>query len=129
MLNTTLYNFNVMATIYKAPGEIPKPSVDYGNESIDLKTGLYPDEVRYQKEVIALAKEFSDCPQAGEVLYYPVGDGKAQYVVLAVEPVALAHLEIGDCWKSDVVKSISSEGVLEKIEQQNALKELFNPPK
>ena len=54
---------------------------------------------KYEADVIDWCKKNSDCPDAGEVIGFPVGDGKAMYVVLNYRE--LIHLGTHDGYSLD----------------------------
>lgn len=91
------------AKIYSVPKEIgPPPEPNY--ETYD-HTKEQEREQAWVKKVQAWCLKQGSGELAGELWYYPVGDGSAQYVVYTQRPLALIHLPVGDAWSiPDVVR-------------------------
>lgn len=64
---------------------------------------------------------------AGEKWNYPVGDGKAQYVVYTSKPLALIWLPLGDAWQiPDVVRrGLTLADIRQGVEADKRIGELF----
>ena len=62
----------------------------------------------------------------GEVIHFPVADGRACYMVAALSPLQLIHLPIGDAWQFQYDFRLTKKDVVEKIKNQKAL-EAFVP--
>lgn len=89
----------------------------------DFKTDSGFDMIAYNKanddyvdEIISLCKEYSTCPDAGEIISFFVGDGCAMYAVLSYRE--LIHIGIRDGYaipdtqargirKADIIQEIN----------------------
>jgi len=50
-------------------------------------------------------------------------------MVIALKPVMLIHLPLGDAWHYDYIERLTAKNILEKIQQQKSLAALFNKNK
>jgi len=114
-----------MATIYSGPAEIAIPKLDFSNIE-----AWKADEARYIDEMKKFCKERnSQQEHVGEIIRFPVADGYACYMVAAISPVQLIHLEIGDAWNFQYAKNLTKKDVLAEIKKEKAIKELFGRKK
>jgi hypothetical protein len=114
-----------MAKIYDIPGNIKVPEIKFDN--FNLKE--YQNDIeRFYKEVKeALMADGYNEEHLGEVISFPVADGKAEYMVFSLEPIVqLVYLPIGDAWEFEYAHLLTKTEVLRKIQQQKALSKLFN---
>ena len=63
---------------------------------------------------------------SGEIIHFPVADGRAEYMVLSLKPVMLIHLPVGDAWQFEYAERLTKADVIKKIKQQKALAEMFS---
>ena len=110
-----------MGKIYSAPKEIAVPS--YTNfKCYDLYEKACDE---YVEKIQEYARKLNPCPEAGEIVYFPVADGQAQYVVVSLKPVTLIHLDIGDAWDFQYANRLTASDIRKKIKAQKVIQELF----
>jgi hypothetical protein len=111
-----------MAIIYSVLTDIPQPSWKVKNShSENLKAeDEYIDKL---KEV--LKKRYPNQEHVGELIRFQVADGYAMYLIVSLKPVALMHLPLGDAWDFQYAHRLTKKDIIEKINQQKALAELF----
>lgn len=111
-----------MATIYSAPKgfEIPHYDIKLSYEENDELVNKAKDKLK------EFCKEQSNCPHAGEVVGFPVADGKALYMILDYK--RLIHLPINDAWSIPEAhaRGLRKEDLIGIVERQNAIDALFN---
>lgn len=63
----------------------------------------------------------------GEILYFPVGDGYAQYIVVSQKPLFLQHLNVMDGWHVPyaMIRGLRLKDVRQEVEAQRRREELF----
>ena len=69
------------------------------------------------------------CPEAGEEIRFPVGDGYAQYIVARLKPVELIHVDSGDDWHFQYAHRLTASDVREEIRHNKAMNNLFRNAK
>lgn len=74
-------------------------------------------------------KRNSEQECVGEVIHFPVADGRAEYMVAAIKPVELIHLPFWDGWNYEYAHRLTGSDVKLKVKQQNALNDLFSKKK
>lgn len=62
----------------------------------------------------------------GEVIGFPVADGQALYMVAAMSPLQLIHLELGDAWHFQYAHLLTAKEVKEKVNSNKAMAKLFS---
>jgi len=106
-----------MATIYSAPKEIefPKYNPDTWRE----------DEKQYLAKLSELCKNNSKCKDAGEVIGFPIADGKALYMVVTY--TKLIHIELGDAYSipDAHARGLRKTDIVAMINQSKAIAKLF----
>ena len=80
----------------------------------------------YVKAVIEAAKAASPDPEAGEEITFPVADGYARYVVVALKPVQLVHLDVGDGWHYQYINRLTAADIRKCIANKKALAVIFD---
>ncbi len=118
-----------MAKIFAPPAEIKEPS--FSEAMVD---GHYDGqkhqamEKKYVADLAAFLKKSGyNEPQTGEVIYFPVADGRAAYMVLKLtRGVQLIHLPLGDAWQFQMAHRLTKADVIQQIQQQKALAALFS---
>ncbi len=110
-----------MATIYALPKEVSVPTFDWSNIPQYEK-----DCDKFKEDLKAYIKSMGyDEEQVGEVIHFPVADGRAEYMVASLKPVMLFHLPIGDAWHYQNAELLTKKAIIDKLTQQKALDELF----
>lgn len=111
-----------MATIYSSPDGIKIPRWEFKIGMTDNKA----DEQRYIDELKEFCVKRNPTQEhIGEIITFPVADGKACYMVAAVKPVQLIHMPIGDAWNFEYAHRLTKKDIVLKIEQQKSLDKLF----
>lgn len=82
-------------------------------------------EERYVESIIASAKAAAKCPEAGEEVHFPQGDGYARYVILNLKPVELIHLAVGDAWHFPYIERLTAEDIRKRMTNDKAIRKLF----
>ncbi|HSE44247.1 MAG TPA: hypothetical protein VLA89_02850 [Gemmatimonadales bacterium] len=117
------------ATVYSTPEELPEPEFsDFKNSGGGYDVQAYFDAcTEHEEQVSAWAREHSSSDLAGEVIRYPVADGKASYVVYTTKPLALIHLNGGDGYAINemMLRGMRVADVREAVRQQRAIADLF----
>lgn len=80
----------------------------------------------WEKELISILKNNSQCPEAGEIIQFPVADGYARYAVYTLKPVQIVHIPIGDAWHFEYANKLTATDIRKKIRQTHAMKKLFS---
>lgn len=111
------------AKIYKAPDTIKKPTYNFG----DGYKVMQAEEKRYEEEVRAWCRKEGGGKLSGEIISFPHADGYALYMVFALRPLELIHLEIGDEWQSQFAELMTAKKVKEMVESKKAMEKLFPP--
>jgi hypothetical protein len=117
-----------MAKIFNPPSEIKIPelsllgvdSVKTYNETCDNFKKDLKDWCIKRAKIIGTDTEY-----IGEVIYFPVADSNAEYMVASLKPVELIHIPLWDAWELQYANRLTKKDIIEKIEQQNSLKKLF----
>jgi hypothetical protein len=101
-----------MAQVYTPPEHIKSPVLGDGVD-------------QYIEKVASFCKENSKCPHAGEVIWFPIADGKAMYIVYDYKTLLL--LEVGDVYQipDAHASGLRKADIIKKINQANAMKKLF----
>jgi len=109
--------------IYGIPEEIKVPEINFMN--FNLKQ--YNEDVeKFKKELIQFLNEQGYYSKyTGEIVQFPVADSYAEYMVASLHPLRLIHLPLGDAWEYEYIQRLTKADILQKIEQQNALKAMF----
>lgn len=111
-----------MATVYSHPEEIQDL-----NESLLCSDyeGYKKDMERFEADLKAFCQENSKCPHAGEVIDFPVADGKALYMVLDYR--RLIHLPFYDGYgiPDAHTRGLRKADIVQNIERRKAIRELF----
>jgi len=115
------------AKIYNVPKEVKVPELNFNNFNLRK----YEEDIKIFKQ--ELIKYLNDIgykeSYVGETISFPVGDGKAEYMVFNLKPVMLIHLPIGDAWEFPQAHLLTKTEVLKLITQRKAIEKLFNRKK
>jgi hypothetical protein len=117
-----------MAKIYSLPEEFEKklPVIDFSTPVLDWEKA---DEA-FIKELKEWAIKRNPAQEyVGEVIYFPVADGYAQYMVVATKLVELIHLPLGDAWEFQYASKMTKKDIAQKIKSEKAMDELFSKNK
>lgn len=110
-----------MAKIYAVPSEIRKPKLDFS----DFKA-YERDCERYENEIRAFIKQMGyNGKNAGEIIRFPVADGYARYMVLAMRPASLIHIDTMDAWHFSHAHALSGKDIQAAVDKEKAMEKLF----
>jgi hypothetical protein len=119
-----------MAQIFRPPKGFDLPKM----ETYVKKSGFKYDQ--YEKDCEAVIarlkqalKDSQTCPEAGEEIRFPVGDGYARYLVYSLKPVHLIHLDVGDAYHMRYANRLTASDVRAEIKKQKNLDKLFSEKK
>ena len=114
-----------MATIYSAPENL-KPT------KLSFTLGMKPiDFINHDNAYIEKLSEWckkrnpNDPDYIGEVISFPVADGRALYMVAALKPLQLIHVEVGDAYGFEYAHKLNKKDVMAKVDNAKKLKEMF----
>lgn len=116
-----------MAEIFSTPEHIEVPKIDFANfDQVEhkKKEDKFIEEIRS-----SLKKANPDDEHCGKIIQFPVADSYAMYMVFTVNPVQLIHLPLGDAWDFQYAENLTSQNVMDKISQQEAMEKLFSKHK
>lgn len=117
------------ATVYSAPEEFPEPEFgDFKTETGSYDVQAYLDAcLLHEEKVAAWCRENSTADLAGEIIRFPIADGKASYMVYTLKPLALIHLNYGDGYEVNAMtlRGMRVSDVREEVRKQKALADLF----
>jgi hypothetical protein len=107
-----------MAEIYDLPEGFEAPELDFMepiqkyNEKCD----------KFFEELKTFLKNWNPHEkEVGEIVDWPVADGKAMYMVASLEPkVGLVHLPILDAWEYQDADLQTAERIRQKIQQRKS---------
>lgn len=116
-----------MATIYQAPDEVGKFEYDFSHYNAkDYQLKLKQYETKLKNWLVARCERGEKSTESvGEILYFPVADGYACYMVACLKPLQLIHLEVGDAWVFEYANRLTLKDVKEKIKANKKLAEIF----
>ena len=109
-----------MAKAYLPPKEIKKPVSDYskGWEYILEQEKEYIREIADYCKKVSLKDKY-----AGDVISFPMADGKAVYVVLRSKPCELILVDTGDAWD---LPEYAMRGInITEIKRQREIRKIF----
>ncbi len=113
-----------MGKVYSAPDEIKLPVINFGKTT--SKEWLEND-AKYLSELSAWCKRRNpnDPDYVGEVLRFPVADGYALYMVAALKPIQLIHIELGDAYVFKYAELLKKADIKDKIDKSKEINTLF----
>jgi hypothetical protein len=111
-----------MGKIYTAPKEFKKP--------------VYPAYQDFNKYQAACDKYINDikvwaksqnptCPESGKEITFPVGDGRARYIVVSLKPVILVHDDTCDSWHYQYANRLTAADVRKEVKNLEGINKLF----
>lgn len=110
-----------MAKIFSPPEGFTPPEIRGGQ---NIRKYIKDCEA-YIERVQAWAREHGDCPEAGELVAFPVADGKALYVVMSLKPVKLIHVDTNDAYHFQYAHRLTAKDVREEVRRSRALSGIF----
>lgn len=96
------------------------------NDSIMFDYEAYEkDYQRLKKELGDWCKKYSKCPHAGEIIDFPIADGKAIYMVFDYNQII--HIPFGDAWQipDAHARGLIKEDIVQNVERRKAIADLF----
>ena len=113
-----------MAKVYTAPDDFKTPSLSFS------KINEYqPAWDKYEADLKAWCIKRNPSEHVGEIISFPVADGSALYMVAALKPVELIHLEYLDGYSFQYANRLKASDITEKIEQGKRLNRIFGSKK
>ena len=109
-----------MAKIFSAPTEFEVPQLDFGNIN-----AYEPAWEKYEADLKASCIRRNPTEHVGKVIRFPVADGYAMYMIAAMKPVQLIHLEYLDSYHFEYAHRLTATDIKEKISQDKAMNEIF----
>jgi hypothetical protein len=107
-----------MGKVYNAPKEVGNPP------KFNIDTYLKDEEV-WLRKLQNWAKKNGSGTYAGELVSFPYADGYAMYVVVALKPVSLIHVPLGDAWHYPYITRLTAADLKAAINRSKAMKKLF----
>lgn len=113
-----------MATAYAPPENFPAPP------SWDFDTPM-DDNLKAEQDWIAAlaleARRTNPGDLVGEVIHFPVADGRACYMIWKHKPFQLVWLPLGDAWTADsvLIRGLRLSDARERIEGDRRMAEIF----
>lgn len=99
-----------MAKIYTPPGEIKVPEFSF------KEIAKYREECdKFTEELKQWCLKRKSEDGVGEIIGFPVADGKALYMIASVKPVQLIHLPLWDAWEFQYAKNLTTKDVKTEI--------------
>ena len=110
-----------MAQIFGLPEGFAAPEFDFR----DMKKSR-ENEKKFLKELKAYCIKRNPTESVGEIISFPVADGKAMYMVASlIQPVQLIHLPLGDEYQFPFVKRLTARDIRQLIKADKAMAEIF----
>jgi hypothetical protein len=109
-----------MVDIYSAPSDLEPPTfVGIGYEEYESKCE------EYEQEIVNICKKQSSFCDAGVIIYFPVADGKARYVVYNLS--TLVHISTGDAYQipDAHARGLTASCIEKEIKKTKAFSSLF----
>ena len=100
--------------MYAPPQELGDPPPWSSKHTVE---GILEDHRAWEIKVVAWAKQHGNGPYAGEIIQFPVADGRASYIVLSLKPVQLIHLSTGDDYEYPYIERLTATDITQRIEQ------------
>lgn len=105
-----------MAKIYSAPEHIKCPSLSIPWDELKQVEEKYVEELKSY-----LLERNPKGKNVGEIVYFPVADGFAQYMVASMRPLELVHIPLGDAWHFRYIERLTAKDIQQQIEGNNFL--------
>jgi len=110
-----------MAAILDKVQGIPVPKFKTGEPFEQYRAR----EEKYIEDVKAYAARRGYGPERGELISFPVGDGKALYVVLSTRPLVLILITTGDSYRAQFDNRMTLTDVRRAIRVAKTLTSIF----
>ena len=109
-----------MATITNIPEHITVPNVTSGDLILENE-----QKETFVAEVKAYCKNASSCPDAGEIVSFPIGEDDVNYAVLSYSE--LINIEAWSKQLSEAqIEGLSGEDILIQVKHEKELREVLN---
>lgn len=84
-------------------------------------------EKKWFSELKELLRKRYPAEYVGEALRWDRADSEAVYVVVCVNPLTIAHVEVGDAWEVEapLIRGLNLDDVEQMVERQRKLEALF----
>lgn len=113
-----------MAKVYTAPDDFKTPSLNFS------KINEYqPAWEKYEADLKAWCLKRNPSEHVGEIISFPVADGSALYMVAALKPVELIHLEYLDGYSFQYAHRLKASDIKEKIAHRKSIAKIFGRKK
>lgn len=109
-----------MGKIYSVPSDVTVPEFNW--EDID---GYKKAVETFEIELREWCKKRNNKDYVGEIISFPVADNYASYMVASLSPIELIHIPTWDGYHFEYAARLTKKDIIEKINQQNAMKKLF----
>jgi hypothetical protein len=109
-----------MGKIYSAPDGIEIPKLDFKNVK-----AYEEDCKRFEQELRDFCIKRNPSEHVGEIISFPVADGKAQYMVAALSPIELIHLPLWDGYEFEFAHRLTKKDIIERIKNQKSIEKFF----
>jgi hypothetical protein len=117
-----------MAKIYSAPAHIKKPGDCRHEENFSWRE--YSEKIQeledtYTQELRDFLKSRKpNGKSVGEIVYFPVCDGHAQYMVASMRPLELVHMALGDCYEFRYANRLTAKDINDQINHHRMLENM-----
>lgn len=113
-----------MATIYSAPTGFEAPKMSFINFNRDEWAKTEKD---YLERLSTFCKNRNpnDPDYVGQVIKFPAADGYALYMVAALKPVQLIHIELMDAYSFQYANRLTKKDVMAEVDREKGIRELF----
>jgi hypothetical protein len=115
-----------MSKVFSLPEGFEAPKFDF-KQNVEVYNKSCDDFSNKLKQW--LIERNPDQEHVGEIIDFPVADGKALYMVAAIKPVQIIHLPYWDGYESPMADTLNAKRIGIKITQQKALADLFSKKK
>lgn len=111
--------------------DILLPEIDWDardeNGRIDFKAATKAQNEAFA-ELAERSRNLLEGEIVGALLHWPVGDGRAFYVVTSKDPLRVSWVGVGDNWQVDpiLIKGLDVDDVRRMIDDERRMRELFN---
>ncbi len=70
---------------------------------------------------------FKELEAIGPIIDFPVGDGKAVYLVVSESPPVIEHIPLGDAWQIPAahIRGLNAAALREEVRRKKAMAALF----
>ena len=110
--------------VYSLPAEFENDVPTWGfDKSREENTKTENDWLAKLKAWAIKRNPEQEC--VGETLQFPVADGYAIYMVLAIKPIQLVHLPLGDAYQFQYANRLTAKDIREQIASSKRLAEFF----